>query len=457
MIVVSSTELTHPPIDEPGVPFHPNCQLLCPPTPEPRSPSLPVDSQAWWQQLLQASQDGVWDWDWQRGQIFCSSRWKTMLGYGESELADTVDTWYEQIHPEDRERIERSLLAHCQRQTPSFQCEYRARCKDGSYKWVLDRGQGIWDETGKTLRLLGMRTDISAYKAVEDQLRHHAYYDPLTQLPNRSFFLEQLDEALARNRQHCRGFSVFLLDIDRFKVVNESLGHRVGDRLLAQIGQQLHRCLHPEDFLARFGGDEFAILLESSREISDALATAEFLLAILNQAFPLHGQSFAFAFSASIGIVPIYDPRAQQNYLSAGEAIRDAETAMYSAKRQGKGRYAIFTHTMRLDAIAQLELEAELQQLSATSLRLHYQPIICSHTGKVTGAEALVRWQHPERGLLSPGQFLAIAEETGLIASLGGLGVAPGLPTDAAVVCPGHCSPRHDFERQSIGTTIGPA
>ena len=264
--------------------------------------------------------------------------------------------------------------------------------------------------------MIGVSVDISDRKALEQQLQHQAFHDALTQLPNRQLFTNRVNHTLARARRHASPLAVLFLDLDNFKVVNDSLGHDTGDQLLIAVAERLRDCLREEDTAARLGGDEFAILLEDLATPDAASEVAERIMAALRAPFSL-GTFEVFA-AASIGIA-INDGTAE----SADALLRDADVAMYRAKRGGKGRFALYEPGMGATAVQRLELENELRYaIERDELTLHYQPVYdisSDPNGSLTGLEALVRWQHPTRGLIPPDDFIPIAEETGMIVSLG--------------------------------------
>jgi diguanylate cyclase (GGDEF)-like protein/PAS domain S-box-containing protein len=255
--------------------------------------------------------------------------------------------------------------------------------------------------------------DIRERKAFEHRLAHQATHDPLTGLPNRTLLLDRLEMALARARRHHRRIAVLFLDLDHFKVVNDSLGHGLGDRLLVAIAGRLRATLRPDDTVARFGGDEFVVLCEDLAGRADAVAVAERLLAELAGPFTVDGAEVFVG--ASVGIAFPDHPDADPETL-----IRDADAAMYQAKDRGRGRWVVFDNAMRASAVDRLDIGNALRRaLERRELRVHYQPVVDLGAGRVAGVEALVRWEHPERGLLLPGEFIAVAEETGLIVPIG--------------------------------------
>ena len=297
--------------------------------------------------------------------------------------------------------------------TPHFEDEHRIRRKDGSFMWVLSRGLAVRDNNGWAIRMAGSMTDVSQRKVAEERLLHAAFHDGLTGLPNRALFMDRLSHVVARSRRlPASQFAVLFLDLDRFKVVNDSLGHSVGDQLLVAIARRLERCLRPADTVARLGGDEFTILLEDIGDVRGATRVADRIHVELVRAFRLAGQE-VFT-SSSIGI-------ALGNAAEDPETLlRNADLAMYQAKANGKARHEVFDRDMHAQAMELMRLETELRKaLERGEFRVFYQPLMELDGGRLHGFEALVRWAHPERGLLGPGAFLEVAEETGLIVALG--------------------------------------
>jgi len=358
--------------------------------------------------------DGLWDWDLERGTVYYSARWKTMLGYSDGEVGPRPDDWFGRVHPDDAARVRSEVEIHLRSPSPHFESEYRMLHKDGTYRWVLCRGVAERNGIGRATRMAGSLTDVTDRKWAEERLVHDALHDPLTGLPNRALFTSLLERTLARlRRRQDHRFAVLFLDVDRFKVVNDSLGHMIGDQLLVDVARRLSRCVRPGDTVARLGGDEFTILLEDIAESSDATRIAERIKADFVQ--PVTVGSHEIFTSASIGIA-----LSDLHYQRPEEVLRDADTAMYRAKANGRARHEVFDADMHAHAVRLLRLETDLRKaLERDQFRLVYQPIIASRTGRIVGLEALLRWCHPERGAVAPLDFIRTAEETGLIVPIG--------------------------------------
>jgi diguanylate cyclase (GGDEF)-like protein/PAS domain S-box-containing protein len=288
------------------------------------------------------------------------------------------------------------------------------RSRDGDAIDVSVSVSHLWDEVAGSVGTVVIARDIRERKRVERQLRHNAFFDALTELPNRALLMDRLQVAFARGRRKPDyRFGVLFLDVDRFKLVNDGLGHEAGDLLLTAIARRLEIAKRPSDTVGRMGGDEFIILLDDIRDVGDAAHVAERQLRELERPFEVAG-SEVFV-SASIGIAV-----SSGGYDKPEDLVRDADTALNRAKESGKGRYEVFDQAMHRRAIELLALEAEMRRaLERDEFVLHYQPIVAAATGRITGVEALVRWRHPQRGLLQPHQFVPVAEETGLIVPLG--------------------------------------
>ena len=368
---------------------------------------------------VRGANDGLWDWKTDDGETYLSPRWKEILGYQEDELPNALSSWLGRVHPDDLDRVKADLDRHLAGQTPQFESEHRVRHRSGTYRWALVRGVGVRNREGRVSRMAGSLTDITQGKVA----------DSLTGLANRIQFVERLERAMEQRRRHPDLlFAVIFLDLDRFKNVNDSLGHVVGDALLIQVAARLQQCLRGadgsirpfagseaprEDTVARLGGDEFAILLTAVRSAREAELVVERVLASFADPFEVCGRKVDT--TASVGIA-----MSRPEYTSAAELLRDADTAMYHAKGAGRGRAATFDETMRAQAVRRFELEGDIRDaLDAGQFLLHYQPIVSFRDRRATGLEALVRWNHPTYGLVGPDEFIGIAEETGIIVPLG--------------------------------------
>ena len=358
--------------------------------------------------------DGLWDWNLKRNEIYYSTRWKTMLGFKEHEIGNNPDEWLKRIHPDDQKRVRESLISHINGETPHFEYEYRIQHANNVYMWILTRGLAVRDAEGKAYRIAGSQTDLTSRKLIEERLAYGALHDGLTGLPNRELFMDRLKQRMELVKRHPDSlFAVLFLDIDRFKVVNDSLGHAVGDQLLSTTAKRLQLCMRPEDTVSRLSGDEFAILLSEVKDVSDAIRVAERIQARMMETTVL--SAINRTTTVSIGITMFND-----KYTKPQDMLRDADTAMYRAKALGGGRHQIFDTTMHTQALSLLQLEADMKRaVKNQEWVVYYQPIISVAGGKVSGVEALVRWMHPERGIIPPLDFIPQAEDIGLIVPIG--------------------------------------
>ena len=337
-----------------------------------------------------------------------------MIGLTQAEIGSRPSDWVSRVHPDDRKRVLRTISEHFKGGGRNLELEYRLQHRSGSFSWMLMRGVSVRNEAGEVVRLAGSQTDVTARRHAEEQQRHDALHDALTGLANRALFMDRLGQALARMRgRRGRDFSVLVIDLDRFKVVNDSLGHVAGDELLVAVGHRLLRCVRPEDTVARLGGDEFTVLVEDVPDAGEAARVAGRIQRELSLPLLLAGHEVVS--TPSIGIV-----HGRPDYASGEEILRDADLAMYRAKSRGRAGHAEFDPAMHKSAVALLKLENDLRRaVERHEFVLHYQPVVSLASGALAGFEALVHWQHPQRGLLRPLEFVPLAEETGLVVPLG--------------------------------------
>jgi diguanylate cyclase (GGDEF)-like protein/PAS domain S-box-containing protein len=363
--------------------------------------------------VSRGANDGLWDWDLEHGAVLYSPRWKALLGFADVEIGSDPSEWFGRVHPDDIKRVWTDLRLHLDGVLDCFQSEFRIRHRDGTYRWVFSRGLARRDSSGNVVRIAGSLTDVSAHKRMEKRLEHSALYDPLTELPNRALFLDRLGQCVVRARldRSCT-FAVLLIDVNRLQKVNDALGHKAGGRLLVEIARRIQTILSPNDTLARLESGQFGLHLDAVKEASHAVRVAERIHKAIEEPFALEEQRLYV--TVSIGIAWSGEAEAR-----AEDLLREANIAMRRAKSVGAGGTAVFDLSMQVQGMRMLELEAELRAgIERGEFVLHYQPIVSLVSGQIAGCEALLRWQHPKRGLVSPGEFIPLAEETGLIVPL---------------------------------------
>ena len=367
---------------------------------------------------VRGANDGLWDWNLTTNVVYWSPRWKAMLGYEESEIAATPEEWLTRVHPEDRERVAAALAAHIAGGSRYFESEHRILHRNETFRWVLCRGAAVRNGDGPATRLAGSLTDITETKLA----------DALTGLPNRILFFDLVERAIKRaERRPDYVFALLVLGLDRFDVVHDSLGPLGTDRLLVAVAQRLQASLRstdavtrdvPDVTLARVGGDEFYVLLDDVTDARDAIRVTERLRHALEEPFDVDGSQLFISATTGIAV-------STTGYDQPAAIVRDATTALNRARPRGTSQYEIFDPAMRARAVSRLQVEIDLRQAIETqAFEMHYQPIVSFGTGRITGFEALLRWRHPVRGMVSPAEFIPIAEDTGMIVEIGRFALA---------------------------------
>ncbi|TDT63628.1 sensor domain-containing protein [Fonticella tunisiensis] len=363
--------------------------------------------------VVEGASDGLWDWDLITDTAYISEKWKDIIGLDKELVNNYYETWTKYIHPRDVKTVINNLHMHLEKKTPFYLCEYRVKTKEGRCVWILSRGKALWNEEGRAIRIAGSNTDISERKQMESKLKYMAYYDPLTDLPRRDVLMDRIKAAVADAKVNGNKLAVLFVDLDNFKTINDSLGHHTGDKLLKKIAKKLTMCLRESDMVSRVGGDEFVILLPDIISVDDTDKVASGILELFNQ--PIKINSHELDVTGSIGIA-IYPDHGK----SERAILKNADIAMYKAKERGKNSFQYFDKTMKSEAEFAKTIKRDLSlALEKNQFFLLYQPLVDVKTGKVVGMEALLRWQHPKKGVISPFHFIPIAEETRQIISIG--------------------------------------
>jgi diguanylate cyclase (GGDEF)-like protein/PAS domain S-box-containing protein len=346
----------------------------------------------------------------QKELIYVSPAYQEISGQKLETLAANPRSWLEAVHPDDRERVR---AARREAVNGAYDETFRLVRPDGTLRWIHDRAFPVEDETGAVYRIAGIAEDVTSRKLAEEQLLNLAHYDVLTGLPNRVLFYDRLKQSLAQARRNQWNVGVMFIDVDRFKNVNDTLGHAVGDKLLKQVSQRLTGSVRADDTVGRLGGDEFAIVLAHLTSSQDANLVAQKIMASFNEPFRLDGAEIFV--TGSIGITLFPDDSTDQDTL-----IKNADAAMYRAKELGRNGYQFYTPEMNARALELLGMESSLRRaLERNEFLLHFQPKASVATGEILGMEALLRWNHPERGMVPPVAFIPVMEDTGLIVPAG--------------------------------------
>lgn len=369
-----------------------------------------------YQLSIRGTNDGIWDWDLETDRIYLAPRVMEILGNGtqntEGVVQHGLERWLEKIHPSDNRIVRHAIEAHLAHHD-KLDVEYRMRNSQDEWVWLRMRGQARWDSNHKPVRLCGSIMDITQAKRADDEVRRLAYYDSLTGIPNRERFKISLQGALNNLESKQRAFAVIFLDLDQFKVINDTLGHRVGDLLLNHVARQLNELLPPSSFMGRLGGDEFAILLDAPQNQTEVSRCADDLIQGLSRPIRIEGHDIRISVSMGITLC-------EQGPLKVDNVMEQADVALFEVKKMQRGHYCFHCEEMSLKIQQAAVLASDLEKaLEAGQLFLVYQPQVHLKEECLIGCEALLRWQHPEHGMVPPGRFIPLAEERGMIYELG--------------------------------------
>ncbi|MCG8044424.1 MAG: EAL domain-containing protein [Candidatus Thiodiazotropha endolucinida] len=362
---------------------------------------------------MRGANDGVYDWNLQSNEIYFSPRWKRMLGYEDHELPNEFSTWESLIDDKDRERSWEMLTDYINGRRDNFHIEFKMQHKDGHWVDILSRAFLVRDAQGNAIRTVGTHVDISEKKRQEAHILRQAHYDGLTGLPNRFLAMDRLAQLLKEASRDVSKVAILFLDLDGFKRVNDTLGHETGDRLLVQAAERLQSVVREGDSVCRLGGDEFVVLLRNLGELTNARTVASSLISQFRHPFSLDERELVVTTSIGIAVYP-------SDGITPTELLRNADTAMYHSKEQGRNTFNFFTTEMNLNVSRMLEVEEQLHGAQERhEFSVVYQPVVELQSNRVVAAEALLRWNNPVLGTVSPDEFIPIAEQTGVILGIG--------------------------------------
>ncbi len=363
---------------------------------------------------IEGVNDGIWDWDGRDGKLFMSKRSRLIMGFNTDNESITIEEWFGIILNEDLDRFTRSFSKYItEPQKKHFQVEYRIKAAGDTIKWIRTRGMAIWDESGIPVRIAGSITDITDQKLSDEKIRRLAYYDSMTGLPNRTLLMDRFAIAVANAQRKGRMVVIYFLDLDNFKTINDTIGHSIGDQLLFKVGEELKLKMRRSDTIARLGGDEFIMLQSNVSDMTEVYHLTERMLEVFKQPWILNEREFYVTASIGISVYPNDGSDLQ-------ELIKNADAAMYRAKEVGKNNFQVYTQELNLRIMERMEIENYLRKAAEKNeFILFYQPQIDLATGKVKSMEALIRWLSPAKGWIQPDAFIGIAEEMGIIRTIG--------------------------------------
>ncbi len=362
--------------------------------------------------VVEASNDVIWDWDLKSGQRIFTNKWYEILGYNSEEIL-TADQWNKLIHPADMEKVLQTLQEHLDGKSLFYSSEYRIRRANGEYRWILAKGKALLDKSHKPYRMIGAYTDITELKENEEKIWRMAYFDSLTELPNRSYLNEYVNEQINGDKNKKNRLALMYIDVDNFKLINDTYGHSEGDNLLKEIGQRIHSIAKNHNKIFRIGGDEFVVIQKNYQDKAQIEQFATSLMESLKAPILLHENVIHASVSAGI----VFYPEDGQTF---EELFKNVDAAMYYVKENGKRGYGFFDKKMNEALLEKMNMEKSMRKaIDNNEFVLFYQPQTSAEDGEIQGFEALIRWFSPELGMVSPGRFIRIAEETGLIIPIG--------------------------------------
>lgn len=366
---------------------------------------------------IEGASDELWyweiNWDAQMNNTYKFDTTKNKLGFKIEDIEDKIEAWVELIHPEDADNTMRTLEEHISGATPYYRAEYRIKTKDGAYRWILSRGKVIFDLDGKPVKMVGTHMDITERKSSEEKMFNLAYYDQVTGLPNNYLFEKMLTDTINYSEKGKHRFAVFYLDIDSFEVINDAIGRSSGNFLLREVGKSLKKCLSEDDVVCRYGRDEYAVLIQNADK-TDGLGTViNKIFEIFKKPWFVDNQEFYITISMGISVYP-------DNGRDSQTLINNACSAMYNARGKGKNKHSFYDKSMKVNILQKIEAENSLRHaIEQEEFVLYYQPQVDISTGRIVGTEALIRWHHPNKGIIRPDEFIPLAEKSGLIVPIG--------------------------------------